>query len=124
MFSLLRSLAARYLIQKWDRSALVAASIALGVATLVSSRLLNECVEAAAYDTTVPADTAGLYVQNGEVGVDWQVFVDLRAAAIPGVQRVEPFVHLRVVLPEIDQRPAVVFGVGVPGEAAFDPAVA
>ena len=65
MFSLLRSLAARYLIQKWDRSALVAASIALGVATLVSSRLLNECVEAAAYDTTVEAS---VYCHPAAVG--------------------------------------------------------
>jgi len=90
MFPLLRSLTTRYLIQKWDRSALVAISIALGVATLVSARLLNLCVEAAAYDTTIPADVAGLYVQNGEAGVDWQVVNDLRAARIPGVERVEP----------------------------------
>src|SRR5262249_10245174 len=99
MFPLLRSLTTRYLLQKWDRSALIALSIALGVATLVSARLLNLCVEAAAYDTTIPADVAGLYVQNGEPGVDWQVVDDLRAAHIPGVERVEPFVVLRVVMP-------------------------
>src|SRR5262245_2249155 len=110
MSPLLRSLTFRYLLQKWDRSALVAISIALGVATLVSARLLNQCVEAAAYDTTVPADVAGLYVQNGEAGVDWKVVDDLRATSIPGIQRVEPFVHLRVALPELDNRPAVVFG--------------
>src|SRR5262245_50634764 len=112
MVPLQRSLTARYLLQKWDRSALVALSIALGIATLVSTRLLNQCVEAAAYDTTVPADVAGLYVQNGEAGVDWNVADDLRAAAIPGIERVEPFVHLRVDLPELDHRPAVIFGRG------------
>src|ERR671930_1200272 len=98
MFSLLRSLTVRYLLQKWDRSALVAASIALGVATLVSARLLNQCVEAAALDTTVPADVADLYVDNGEAGVDRAVVDELRAAALPRVERVEPFVVLRVTM--------------------------
>jgi len=117
MFPLLRSLTARYLLQKWDRAVLVAISIALGVATLVSARLLNLCVEAAAYDTTIPVDVADLYVQNGEAGVDWQVVDDLRAASVPGIKRVEPFVQLRVALPELDQRPAVVFGIDIQGRA-------
>ena len=30
----------------------------LGVATLVSARMLNKCVEIAAMDSTVPADVA------------------------------------------------------------------
>jgi len=117
MFPLQRSLTARYLLQKWERSLLVAISIALGIATLVSTRLLNQCVEAAAYDTTIPADVADLYVQNGEAGVDWKVLDDLRAASIPGIRRVEPFVQLRVALPELDQRPAVIFGIDVEGRA-------
>jgi len=122
MFPLLRSLTARYLLQKWDRSALVAISIALGIATLVSTRLINQCVEVAAYDTTIPADVAGLYVQNGEAGVDWNVVEDLRGAAIPGIERVEPFVHLRVDLPEVDHRAAVVFGRELSSQAKSDAA--
>src|SRR5262245_3522428 len=110
MFPLLRSLTVRYLLQKWDRSVLVALSIALGVATLVSTRLLNQCVEAAALDSTVPADVADLYADNGEIGVDWAVAEDLKAARIPGVRRVQPFVVVRVVMPEIGDRSAVVFG--------------
>src|SRR5262245_59558572 len=110
MFPLLRSLTVRYLLQKWDRSVLVALSIALGVATLVSTRLLNQCVEAAALDSTVPADVADLYADNGEIGVDWAVAEDLKAARIPGVRRVQPFVVVRVVMPELGDRPAVVFG--------------
>jgi putative ABC transport system permease protein len=110
MFSLLRSLTFRYLLQKWDRSVLVALSIALGVATLVSSRLLNQCVDAAAKDTTIPVDIADLYVHNGEQGVDWAIVDELRAAKIPGVRRVERFVSVPARMPELGNRSAVVFG--------------
>ena len=68
MLSLFRVLTLRYLLQKWDRAALVALSIALGVATLVSARLLNQCVETAAYDSMTPVDIADLYVGNGLAG--------------------------------------------------------
>src|SRR5215213_2958950 len=122
MFPLLRTLTARYLFQKWDRSLLVALSIALGVATLVSSRLLNQCVDAAAMDTTIPVDVADLYVNNGEPGVDWAVADDLRAARIPGVQRVERFVHARVDLPQLKGRRAVLFGQDLSAVASADPA--
>lgn len=110
MFPLLRSLTARYLTQKWDRSLLVILSIALGVATLVSSRLLNQCVDAAALDTTIPVDVADLYVTNGEAGVDWVVADDLRRAAIPGLSRAERFVHTRVALPQLNGRWAALLG--------------
>jgi len=120
MFPLLRSLTFRYLFQKGGRSALVAVSIALGVATLVSARLLNQCVEAALFDSTVPADVADLYVENGEAGVDWTVYTDLRAARVSGVKRAQPFVVLRVVLPELDDRSAVIFGTDLSGEAVAD----
>src|SRR3954471_16614142 len=121
MFPLFRSLAARYLLQKWDRSLLVALSIALGVATLVSSRLLNQCVDAAALDTTIPVDVADLYVNNGEPGADWAVADDLRAAHVPGVQRVERFVHARVDMPQLKDRRAVLFGQDLTATAAADP---
>jgi putative ABC transport system permease protein len=110
MFPLLRSLTARYLLQKWDRSLLVALSIALGVATLVSSRLLNQCVDAAALDTTIPVDVADLYVNNGEAGVDWVVADDLRKGGVPGLSRVERFVHTRVALPQLEGRWAALLG--------------
>lgn len=110
MFSLIRSLTLRYLAQRWDRSLLVALSIALGVATLVSARQLNQYVEAAALDSTVPADVADLYVSNGEIGVDWSVSEEVRKARLPGIKRAQPFVLERVVMPEIDGKSAVVFG--------------
>src|SRR5262249_58549877 len=117
MFPLLRSLTVRYLLQRWDRSALVALSIALGVATLVSTRLLNECVEAAALDSTLPADVADLYADNGEIGVDWAVADDLKAARIPGARRVQPFVVVPVEMAEVASRSAVLFRDGLPPPA-------
>jgi putative ABC transport system permease protein len=120
MFPLFRSLTVRYLLQKWDRAALVALSIALGVATLVSARLLNQCVEAAALDSTVPADIAHLYVDNGEAGVERAIVNDIRNAHVPGVERVEPFVVARVILPDLGNRSAVVFGLNVADRSAAD----
>ena len=64
-----RLLALRYMLHRWDRAALIVVSIALGVATLVSARILNQCLEAAAQDTTTPVGGADLYVTNGEAGV-------------------------------------------------------
>jgi putative ABC transport system permease protein len=120
MFPLLRSLTLRYLRQKWDRAILVALSIALGVATLVSARLLNACVEQAAMDTTVPADVADLYVSNGDLGVEWAVAEDLKRADIPGVRRVEPFVFDRITMPEIGDKSATLFGTDLAGRSPED----
>lgn len=108
-----RLLAVRYLLQRWDRAALVVASIALGVATLVSARILNQCIEAAAQDTTTPGAGAELYVTNGEAGVLRSVAEDLRAADLPGVKSVQPLVFDRVTLPDLDNRVAVLVGAEV-----------
>ena len=68
---LYRLLSFRYVRQRWDRAALVVASIALGVSTLVSSRILNQCIETAAEQTTTPLHgSADLYVTNGNVSLD------------------------------------------------------
>ena len=64
-----RVLSRRYLLHRWDRALLIVASIALGVATLISARILNQCIEAAAQDTTAPGAAAELSVTNGEAGV-------------------------------------------------------
>ncbi len=111
--SVYRLLALRYLLQRWDRGALIVASIALGVATLVSARILNQCIEVAAQDTTTPGASAELYVTNGEAGVRREVTDDLRAAHIPGVKSVQPLVFERVSLPDLDGRVAVLVGAEV-----------
>ena len=58
MLGLYRSLSLRYLAQHWDRAALVAFSIALGVATLVSTRALNQVLDAGVEQTGTPTPWA------------------------------------------------------------------
>ncbi len=111
-----RLLGLRYVLQRWDRAALIIASISLGVATLVSARILNQCVEVAAQDTTTPAGSADLYVTNGEAGVYRSLTEEMRAANIPGVRAVQPVVYDRVSLPQLDQRVAVLLGAEVSGQ--------
>ena len=56
-----------------------------------------------------------------EVRIERPLLVnDLRAARIPGVERVEPFVVLRVVMPDLGDRPAVVFGSDFSSRTAAD----
>jgi putative ABC transport system permease protein len=111
--SVYRLLSFRYLLRRWDRALLIVASIALGVATLVSARILNRCIEVAAQDTTTPAAAAELHVTNGEAGVLRAVADDLRDARIPGVKSVQPIVYDRVTLPDLDGRVAVLIGAEV-----------
>lgn len=118
--SVYRLLALRYLIQRWDRAALIVASIALGVATLVSARILNQCFEIAAQDTTTPGGAAELYVTNGEAGAARSLADELRAAQIPGLKSVQPLVFERVALPDLDGRVAVLVGAEVSSQLLTD----
>lgn len=111
MPSFYRLLSIRYLWQRWDRAALIVASIALGVSTLVSSRIFNQCIGTAAATSTTPVGVGDLFVSNGEFGVQRAVASDIRAAHIPGVERVQPLVYDRVYLPGQDHRAAVLVGV-------------
>ncbi|MCS7022113.1 MAG: ABC transporter permease [Gemmataceae bacterium] len=108
-----RLLSLRYLQVHWERGLLIVASIALGVATLISARILNQCIEAAAQDTTTPVDAAALYVSNGEAGVMRRLVSEIRAARIPGLKAVEPLIYERVTLPDLENRSAVLLGAEV-----------
>jgi putative ABC transport system permease protein len=108
-----RLLVQRYLQSHWERGLLILTSIALGVSTLISARILNQCIEVAAQETTTPIDGAALYVSNGEAGVMRRLVAELHAAHIPGVQAVQPLVYDRVTLPDLDQRPAILLGAEV-----------
>ncbi len=111
--SVYRVLSIRYLLQRWDRALLIVASIALGVATLISARILNQCIEVAAQDTTTPGGSAELYVTNGESGVLRSLADELRAAQLPGVRSVQPLVYDRITMPGLDGRVAVLIGAEV-----------
>jgi putative ABC transport system permease protein len=111
MLPLYRLLSLRYLIHRWDRAALIIASIAMGVATMVSTRIMNECVATAATQTSTPLGFGDLFVSNGEFGVARSVTDELRAANIPGVKSVQPLVVERVILPECNKITCVLLGV-------------
>ena len=113
---LYRLLSLRYLRRRWDRTALIVASIALGVATLVSTRVLNRCLETAALSASAPLAAGGdLLVSNGEPGVPLPLAAELRAANLPGVVSVTPLVVERVTLPDLANRPAVLVGAELDG---------
>lgn len=108
--SLYRTLSLRYLQQRWSRAAMVVASIALGVATLVATRALNQSMTAAAQVASRPmAGIADLHVTNGEAGVRQDLTAEL--ADIPGVRAIMPLLIENVILPDLGNRRAVLVGV-------------
>ena len=117
MIALYRLLSLRYLWHRWDRAALVVLSIALGVATLVSSRVLNQCLDSAAEQSLTPVRVGELFIGNGEFGVQRAIVDDLRAAAIPGVGALQPLVVERVSLPGQGDRVCVLLGVELTPES-------
>ncbi|WP_439624900.1 FtsX-like permease family protein [Gemmata sp.] len=118
--SVYRVLSLRYLLQRWDRGLLIVFSIALGVGTLISARILNQCIEYAAQDTTTPAGSAELYVTNGEAGVLLSLVDELRTNRPKGVQSVQPLAYDRVTLPDLDGRVAVLVGAEVSTQLLSD----
>ena len=96
MLSLFRSLSLRYLFQRWDRASLIVASIALGVATLVSTRILNNCIDSVVQQTTNPVALGDLQIANGELGFSQTIVKELEEAQIPGVQSMLPLVVDRI----------------------------
>jgi putative ABC transport system permease protein len=111
MFALYRTLSLRYLEQRWPRAVLVVASIALGVATLVATRALNQSMTEAVRGATAPlAGVADLHVSNGESGIPISLATEL--SEIEGVRRVEPVVVGRVRMPDLEnQRQALLLGI-------------
>lgn len=122
MLSLLRTISLRYLLRRWSRAALVVLSIALGVATLVSTRALNQTMGQATQGAISPfLDLTDLLVGNGQCGLPVGVADEIRAANIDGVRQVIPLVFGRVLLPELpedDKRGRTVFLLGVPLDAS------
>ncbi|MGL4420750.1 MAG: FtsX-like permease family protein, partial [Gemmataceae bacterium] len=112
-------LSLRYLLQRWDRAALIVASIALGVATLVSARILNRCLGVAAEQTTSPAiSAADLVLSNGELGIPRMMLDELRSKPDPAVQQLTPLIFERINLPDQRSRSAVLLGAELTGDLA------
>src|SRR5262245_64732499 len=118
-----RTLSLRYFRLRWDRTALIVASIALGVATLVSTRMLNQCIDAAARQKAglAVASDVQFLIQTGEAGVRKELLDPVRA--VPGVRKARPWLFQRVQLTDLDHRVATLIGFEVtpelPGENPY-----
>ncbi len=104
MFALHRSLSVGYLRLHPTRAVLIVLSIALGVATLVATRLLNQSINQEAPEAVNPmAKIADLVVMNAQTGVPRALAEEIRKAQIPGVRGAEPIVLGRITLPQLDE---------------------
>src|SRR5947207_11541172 len=103
MLSLYRTLSLRYLSRRWFRALLIVASIALGVATLVATRALNETMSKAAINAGNPmAGVADLVVSNGETPIAHSLADEI--SRVPGVQAVRARLFENARLPEFDNK--------------------
>src|SRR5438034_1309629 len=83
-------------------------AVALGVAMLAATQALNRTMVEAGRQAASPlAGVADLQVSNGESGVRRELADKLADAQVPGIQGVRPLVVQRVLLPEFDNRPAL-----------------
>jgi putative ABC transport system permease protein len=104
-----------YLRQHPTRATLVVLSIALGVAALVSTRLLNASMTEAALKSVNPlARLADLVVVSGEARLNRDVAGRIEKAHVPGVKDVRPLYITRVALPQLDNRSVWLIGVHLP----------
>src|SRR5947209_7906211 len=86
-------LSSRYLRRRKLRTVLVVVSIALGVATLVATRTLNQNVGKAAQGAVTPwSSVSDLIVVNGQVGVPGALVEQIRAADLAEIREVQPLV--------------------------------
>jgi putative ABC transport system permease protein len=104
MLALHRSLSVGYLRLHPMRAVLIVLSIALGVATLVATRLLNQSINHEAPEAVNPmAKIADLVVMNAQTGVPRSLAEELRRAGIDGLRDAEPVVLGRILLPQLDK---------------------
>lgn len=110
MLSLWRTLSLRHLRRRAGRTALVLASVALGVAAWTATGSLDGALQRALRESATPlAGAADLYVSNGDVGLKREVVA--RLARLPGVLSAQPVVIERVRLPGLGGQTALMLGV-------------
>jgi putative ABC transport system permease protein len=115
MLPLYRTLSLRYLSRRWFRALLIVASIALGVATLVATRALNETMSKAALTSANPmAGITDLVVSNGEMPIARALADEI--AKVSGVQSVRARLFENVHLPEHGNKSVLVMGIDILAE--------
>jgi putative ABC transport system permease protein len=112
MLSVYRTLSLRYLARRWVRAFLIVASIALGVATLVATRALNETMSNAGLASVNPMPgVVDLLISNGEGTVSADLAKTL--ARVPGVQEASPRIFEKIKLPDLGNRSVLVMGIDI-----------
>jgi putative ABC transport system permease protein len=112
-----RTLSFGYIRQRWMRTGLIVAVIALGVAVLVATRALSGNINKAAQNAANPlSGKTHVLVTNGQSGVPRSVVerLDQEQAAGIGIRDVEPMTFARVVLPELNNRSILLIGIRPP----------
>jgi putative ABC transport system permease protein len=110
-----RTLSLGYIRQRWMRTFLIVASIALGVATLVATRALNANLNKAGRDAANPlSGTADIVVTNGQTGVPRGVLKQIDDAQYAEIRDVRPMVFARVVIPELGNRSVLLIATRLP----------
>ncbi len=120
MLTLTQLISWRYLRKHALRMVLATLSIALGVATLVASQVLNRSTLAAVENTsTLLAGQGDLHVTNGEMGVDEDLLSAVQETE--GVAAATPLFVKRVTLKSPDQKElkATLLGVRPKDEEVF-----
>jgi putative ABC transport system permease protein len=114
MLALHRSLSVGYLRLHPTRAVLIVLSIALGVATLVATRMLNQSINREAPEAVNPmAKIADLVVMNAQTGVPRTLAEEIHKAHIPGLRDAEPIVLGRITLPQLDKNGRSVWLFGI-----------
>ncbi len=91
------------------------ASIALGVATLVATRALNETMSKAALNASNPmAGVADLVVSNGEMTIARSLADEI--AQVPGIKSVRARIFENARLPNFGNKSVLVMGIDIVGE--------
>ena len=109
MLTLPRTLSLRHARRHRARTALMVASIALGVAAWTTTDALDRGLDAALRAAATPlADTADLYVSNGDAGL--RADLAEQVARVPEVRVVRPLLVRRVLLRRLGRLPALLLG--------------
>jgi putative ABC transport system permease protein len=119
MLSLYSTLSVRYLRRRWFLAVPIVAFIALGVATLVATRALNETMTRAGLASLNPmAGAADLLVSNGEAPIDLALADEL--ARVPGVAVALPRIFANGKVVDLGESPVLLLGVDQPREEKAD----
>src|SRR5258708_24556041 len=122
MFPVQRTLSLGYLAQHPTRMVLAVLSIALGVATLVATRSLDDSLHQAAKGAINPfATLADMLIANGQTGVPADMADRLNDAHLPGLADAQPLVMGRSALAEMKDQSVRLIGIHLFSEESPTP---